>query len=205
MPKNDNLLFVGEIIKTVLLIVLFVFVIRNFVVQPFYVVGSSMEPTYQNNDYLIIDELTYHILAPKRGQVVVLKHPTSECDSFVKQGYTSKIGKTDPCKNYIKRIIGLPGETVNIRNGEVSVRTNGNDDFITLNEKYIEPNTPTLGSIEKKLAGDEYFVIGDNREPNASSDSREWGALTRDHIIGKVWVRLLPGFELIKSPVYNKA
>jgi signal peptidase I len=204
MPKNNSFMFLKEIVKTVVLIVLFVFVIRNYVIQPFYVVGSSMEPTYHNNDYLIIDELTYHLFSPRRGDAIVLKHPTQECDAYIDQNFFSKFGQTEPCKNYIKRIIALPGETVRVREGGVSVKPKGGSGYNALNENYIGFNIPTLGSIEKTLGNDEYFVIGDNREPNASSDSREWGSLKRNHIVGKVWLRILPKFTWVKGPGYNK-
>ncbi|HEY4493756.1 MAG TPA: signal peptidase I [Candidatus Paceibacterota bacterium] len=138
-PKSDFLPFIA----VTLLIVL---PIRLFVAQPFIVNGASMSPTFESGDYLIVDELTFHFRDPKRGEVIIFKYPK------------------DPSKYFIKRVIGLPGDTVD---GE------------------------TLGTTE-------YFVEGDNRD--ASSDSRVWGPVERDLVIGRPIVRLLPIGELSFLP-----
>ncbi len=152
------------------LIIVVVIPIRFFVVSPFVVDGESMHPTFENLDYLIVDELRYDIWAPARGDVIVFRYPGN------------------PSIFYIKRVIGLPGETVAINKGIVTITT-VDGKSLTLTEPYIvnEDATYTKSS---SLNADEYFVMGDNR-PN-SSDSRIWGVLPRANIIGRVDVRLLP-------------
>lgn len=152
------------------LIVIVVIPIRLFIVSPFVVDGESMHPTFENLDYLIVDELLYDFKTPARGDVIVFRYPG------------------DPSIFYIKRIIGLPGETVSINHGVVTVTT-VNGENLTLAEPYIVDEDATY---TKNISLDpgEYFVMGDNR-PN-SSDSRVWGPLPRKDIIGHVDLRLLP-------------
>jgi len=159
-----------DLFTLALLIVLVVLPLRAFVISPFVVDGESMHPTFENLDYLIIDELSYRFTSPHRGDVIVFRYPLN------------------PSIFYIKRIIGLPGETVSINRGVVSIQeTNG--ESITLSEPYIATDDATY-SKEVTLGAGEYFVLGDNR-PN-SSDSRVWGALPRKDIVGHVLLRLLP-------------
>jgi signal peptidase I len=181
-----------EIIKTIVGVALFVVFFRFFIIQPFYIVGSSMLPDFHDGQYLFIDEASYYLRAPERGEVIVFRHPTDTCSSFVENNKILKTIVQGPCQSYIKRIIGLPGETVDIENGNVEIINSQNPKGFILSEKYIEPGVPTLGTLKVKLGGDEYFVLGDNREPEASSDSREWGPLKREFIIGKAWLGLLP-------------
>lgn len=159
-----------DLFTLALLIVIVVIPIRVFVASPFVVDGESMHPTFENLDYLIIDELVYDFHAPQRGDVIVFRYPN------------------DPSIFYIKRVIGLPGETVAINRGNVTItKTDGSQ--ITLSEPYVvnEDATYTKNVI---LSRDQYFVMGDNR-PN-SSDSRVWGPLPTQDIIGRVDLRLLP-------------
>lgn len=162
-----------EIATLIVLVVLIVLPIRIFIAQPFVVDGESMFPTFENRDYLIIDELSYRFSEPSRGDVVVFRYPN------------------DPSVFYIKRVIGLPGETVHITKGAVSVtKTDGTT--LELDETYVvnEDATYTLNSI---VGDDQYFVMGDNRPK--SSDSRVWGVLPRENIIGRAYVRLFPVAE----------
>ncbi len=159
-----------DLFTLALLIVVVVIPIRLFVASPFVVDGESMHPTFENLDYLIVDELVYDFQAPARGDVIVFRYPG------------------DPSIFYIKRIIGLPGETVSIDRGVVSITTPAGKTF-TLSEPYIV-NEDVTYTKKVTLGPDEYFVMGDNR-PN-SSDSRVWGPLPRKNIIGRVDVRLLP-------------
>lgn len=152
------------------LIVVVVIPIRLFVVSPFVVDGESMHPTFENLDYLIVDELIYDIKAPARGEVIVFRYPNN------------------PSIFYIKRIIGLPGETVSINQGVVSITTTSGG-HLTLPEPYILNEDMTYTK-NVTLNPGEYFVMGDNR-PN-SSDSRVWGPLPKKDIIGRVDLRLLP-------------
>lgn len=159
-----------EIAILVVLVVLIVLPIRLFIAQPFVVDGESMFPTFHNHDYLIVDELTYRFTDPSRGDVIIFRYPN------------------DPSVFYIKRIVGLPGETVHIDRGAVSVtKTDGST--VTLDESYVveEDATYTLNST---VGPEQYFVMGDNRP--RSSDSRIWGMLPRDNILGRAYVRILP-------------
>ncbi len=166
--------FVMEVAETVISVLVIVFLIRYFLIQPFYVMGQSMEPNFKDGEYLIVDEISYRFTSPKRGDVIVFNYPK------------------DPSKNYIKRIIGLPGEKVEVSDGRIIIYNKENPKGVQLKEPYIPADWETLGEVIEELDADDYFVIGDNRQPNASSDSREWGELARCNIIGKVWLRAWP-------------
>lgn len=157
-----------------LLIIVVVIPIRMFIMSPFIVEGASMHPTFKNLDYLVVDEIVYAFSAPARGDVIVFRYPA------------------DPSIFYIKRIIGLPGETVSITRGAVSI-TNSSEPTsptpVVLPEPYIVNEDATYTK-NITLGQGEYFVMGDNR-PN-SADSRAWGVLPRKNIIGRVDLRLLP-------------
>jgi len=200
--KSEN--FFWELTKTVIIVGLLVFFFRFFIVQPYYIIGSSMEPDYHNGEYLFIDEVSYRLSTPHRGDVVVFKHPDETCISFVEKSPILKTFLQGPCKNYIKRVIGLPGETVKIQDGKVIIINNDNPNGFGLNETYVEPGLQTLGNQTVTVGKNEYFVLGDNRKPNASSDSREWGLLNKDYIVGKAWLKVLPISDLgfFKSPNY---
>ena len=146
-----------------------------------------MSPNFSTGDYLIVDEISYRFSSPQRGDVVVFDA------SFVKDqnGQYSYSGQ-----RFIKRVIGLPGETVNISNGQVNITPKGspNGKTFTLDEKYLPEDLKTVGEVNTTLKADEYFVMGDNRE--ASSDSRVWGALDGSEITGRVLTRLFPIPEL---------
>ncbi|XOB41161.1 MAG: signal peptidase I [Candidatus Nealsonbacteria bacterium] len=179
---KDFFVFLLETIKIVILAIIIVFPIRYFIFQPFFVQGISMEPSFFNGDYLIADEITYRFRDPQRGEVVIFKYPQS------------------PTQRYIKRIIGLPGETIIIENGQISI-IDENKKFILDESDYL-PDSYTGGAIKASLSEDEYFVLGDNRV--FSSDSRRWGALSREFIVGKVYLRAWPFTALakIEAPVY---
>jgi len=167
-----------EIIKFILLAVCVVIPVRMFVMQPFIVSGSSMFPTFQDGQYLIIDELSYHFREPARGDVIVFKPPMNL--------------KT----YYIKRIIGLPGETVIINGANIIIKNETHPQGFILTQPYIE--TPSDDKIEKTLGPDEYYVLGDNR--TASSDSRYWGTLPRKDITGRAFLRLFPFTQISYLP-----
>lgn len=199
---NETASLIWEVFKTIGGILLFLVIFRFYLFQPFSISGSSMEPNYHDSDYLIVNELTYHFGNPKRGDVVVFKHPDPACTDFVNKSYVNRVFFQGPCENYIKRVIGMPGETVKIEDGKVIVKNKENPNGFTLEEEYIVPNIRTYGSQERTLGKDEYYVLGDNRMPNASSDSREWGPLPKNNIVGKAAVILLPvnRFQVIKNP-----
>jgi signal peptidase I len=174
MNKVKNFLdFSFETIRVVIVSLIIIFVVRSFVIQPFFVKGSSMYPNFHDGDYLIVDELSYELGKPQRGDVVIFRYPNN------------------PSEFFIKRVIGLPGETVEIQNGKVKIYNGANLDGFVLDEKYyLASNVPTTGEIFQKLGSDEYYVLGDNR--TASSDSRSWGVLNRRFVIGRAWVRAWP-------------
>lgn len=182
--KNESVLeeksSVGGFFWDLLKIFIIAFIItapfRLFVAEPFVVSGASMVPTFQDKDYLIVDRWTYRNSEVKRGDVIVFKYPK------------------DTSQYFIKRIIGLPGETVKIEKGHVVIINSDNPEGFTLPEDYLPKSTQTLGIAgrtgQQVLGSDEYFVLGDNR--NASSDSRMWGILPKDDIIGRAFLRVLP-------------
>jgi len=158
--------YVSETGKTIVVSLLAVWLIRTFIVQPFYVRGASMEPNFEDGEYLIINEISYRLEKPARGDVIVFRYPL------------------DPSEYFIKRIIGLPGDTVEVGDGKVQV--NGTE----LDEAYLPEDLFTYGKSKVTLGEKEFYVLGDNRP--ASSDSRRWGIVPERYIIGKVWVRGWP-------------
>lgn len=202
MEEKKHSLFY-EIAKTILTVAFVFLCIRYFVIQPFLVVGSSMEPNFHDGEYIFVNELSYHLSGPKRGDVAVFKHPEPACNSHIKRGFINRIFIQGPCKNYIKRIVGLPGEKVSIENGEVKVfNSKTPDGFVLDEESYISEDIKLYGNQKVSLGKNEYYVLGDNRTPNGSSDSREWGALPRTHITGKAWVTVLPKPGVVPKPLY---
>lgn len=170
-----------EIFTFVVLAIVIVVPIRFFVAQPFVVEGESMHPTFESGDYLIVDQLSYRLGDPERGDVVVFRYPNDE-SVF-----------------YIKRIIGLPGETVHIEQGNTRItKVDGSE--LTLDEEYVVTEDATY-TLSRSLGSGEYFVMGDNRPK--SSDSRSWGALPERDIMGRAYIRLMPfsGFEVLPGDV----
>ena len=180
---KNALLNAWEVAEVILISLATVFFIRTFIAQPFLVSGASMETTFKNGDYLLIDELTYRFREPERGEVIVFRYPGDEHSFF------------------IKRIIGLPGETVRIQNNTIKV-TPATGDPIIISEPYLSEQTKTLGDKNVTLGEGEYFVMGDNR--GNSFDSRNWGPLTESHIVGLARVRVFPlnQLNLFQAPVY---
>lgn len=167
-PHEENSLW--EIIKFAALALVIVIPIRMFVGQPFIVSGESMSPTFENANYLIVDELSYHFHEPVRGDVIVFRYPK------------------DTSKFFIKRVIGLPGETVKIAGNTITVINTAHPEGFTLDEEYVKH--PSDNTLTREVGTDELFVMGDNR--SGSSDSRVWGNLPEKDIIGRVFVRLFP-------------
>ncbi len=161
-----------ELLKFAIIAIPIVLLIRTYVIGPFVVSGASMDYTFTNGQYLIVDELSYHFNSPKRGEVVIFKYPL------------------DTKRFYIKRVIGLPGETVSIANGTVTVTGSEYPRGHILNEPYIDQTNKKNDTLTTKLGEDEYFVMGDNRA--GSSDSRIWGPVEKDLIVGRPLLRLFP-------------
>jgi signal peptidase I len=179
MPKNPILKAVLEFIKTVAIVLILAFIIKAFLIQTFIIDGTSMEPNFHNNEYLLVDKLSYHFTQPKRGDVDILIPPD------------------DVTKDYIKRIIGVPGDTVTIKSGQVFINKK------LIKEPYLPKGTQTLindnpdDEMTVKLKKDQYFVLGDNR--GNSRDSRFIGVIPKHNIIGKTLLIVFPikNFELV--------
>lgn len=188
--KNDKDQYLGvgsfilELIKIIVLAFVIIVPIRVFLFQPFFVQGASMEPNFQDGQYLIINELGYkqtdlgfYTVTPfkkiDRQEVVVFRYPL------------------EPSKFFIKRIIGLPGEKIEIKNNQIRIFNDNNPNGFILNEsEYLDKKVLTIGDMSINLKKDEYFVLGDNR--SFSSDSRSWGPVPEEDIIGKVLLRAWP-------------
>ena len=174
-PEKEN--FWRETVKFAFIALAIVLPFRYLIAQPFIVSGNSMDPTFANGEYLIVDELTYRFIHnPARGDVVIFRYPY------------------DRSKYFIKRIIGLPGETVALHNGMVTVKMASST--IVLKEPYI--SAVTNDDLIVVLKNEQYFVMGDNRPE--SSDSRIWGPLDKKFITGLAFARLLPFSRLSIYP-----
>ena len=130
-----------------------------------------MVPNFHNGDYLVIDELSYYVRDPSRGEVVVFRYPL------------------DTKQFFIKRIIGLPGEQIEVQDGKVMITPVAGEPF-TLLERYVPENLATGNARNVRLEDGQYFVLGDNRP--FSSDSRVWGVLQRNFITGRALIRAWP-------------
>ncbi|MFA5020471.1 MAG: signal peptidase I [Patescibacteria group bacterium] len=170
--------FFWEMVRVAIISLVIILPVRYFLIQPFYVKGASMEPNFYDHEYLIIDEISYRFNQPARGDIVVFKYPK------------------DPKQYFIKRVIGLPGEKIKIQDNNIYV--NG----AKLNETYlpeaVETILPLRGYGDVALAADEYFLLGDNR--NQSLDSRIFGPVKRDLIVGRTWIR---GWPFGRITVFN--
>jgi signal peptidase I len=173
-----------EVLEIAVIAIGAVFVIRIFLVQPFLVSGTSMSPNLQDGNYLLIDELTYRIRPPERGEIIVFHDP---------QDYSTY---------FVKRVIGLPGERVVINNGTVTIYNKANPSGFVLGESYLPAGLPTSGSYDVTVPANEYYVLGDNRP--LSYDSRSWGFLPAANIVGLVRLRLWPLNEItiFSAPSY---
>ncbi|MBI2607423.1 MAG: signal peptidase I [Candidatus Doudnabacteria bacterium] len=187
------MLFIWDFLKVILIALAVIIPIRYFLFQPFIVSGSSMEPNFSNGQYLIIDEISYRFRQPQRGEVLVIRFPEDRKQFF------------------IKRVLGLPGEQVKIENGRVIIFNTEHPNGAVVEEVYLSnqgltfPHNTSLvgGKNVLTLKEDQYFMLGDNRL--ASSDSRDWGILKEQDIVGRVFLRALPitTFDLFDSPEYT--
>jgi signal peptidase I len=170
--KNQIKDFIWETLKVIIISLVIIIPIRYFLIQPFYVKGASMEPNFYDHEYLIIDEISYRFSEPQRGDVIVFRYPN------------------DRTQYFIKRIIGLPGETIKLNNGKITIINDQNPKGFVLDETSYLSDTFTHGNGEITLAGDEYYILGDNR--SSSLDSRSFGPINRNDIIGRAWIRGWP-------------
>jgi len=171
MKIKSILVFFWEVFQVVAIALVIVLPIRYFVFQPFIVNGESMEPNFHNGDYLLIDELSYRFNDPSRGDVIVFKYPT------------------DPSQRFIKRIVGMPLETVELVGSSIHIIDKFGNTTVLSEKSYLSTNALFAG-IKVVLGEEEYFVMGDNR--THSFDSRKWGALSREYIVGRTIVRAWP-------------
>ena len=200
---RDILEFVADVALNTLIIIFVIILIRFVVVSPFEINGSSMKPNLDNKEYILVNKLTYRFDEPQRGDIIVLVPPQN------------------PATFYVKRIIGLPGEKVEFSGCDVIIHNEEMPTGVKLDEsKYLgeEPpctRLPSGNNKTVKIPENHYFVMGDNR--NSSNDSRSWiedpgmqrfnksGALHRQNIIGKVWLRLFPvkNLGIVPHTTYN--
>ncbi len=173
VPQPSSWSRIGGIAREIaetLVLTIAIFLLIKIPFQNFRIEGSSMEPNFHTGQYLIVNKALYWpwFSKPARGDVVVLVPPRS------------------PDRDFIKRVIGLPGETVEIRQGKVLI--NGKP----LDEEYL-PHSGSYSSPATTLGPEEYYVLGDNRDN--SNDSHSWGPLPKENIVGKAWVSYWPPQE----------
>lgn len=178
--------FIVEVAKVVVISLAIIIPVRYFLIQPFYVKGASMEPNFYDSEYLVIDEISYRFRTPSRGDVVVIRNPRHATDFL------------------IKRIIGLPGERLELINGEVNIYNRDYPNGMGLQEgTYLLPDVTTRGTIDVTMEEDQYFLLGDNRD--SSLDSRYFGLVNRRDIIGRTWIRAWPitRLKVFSTPSYS--
>ena len=179
--------FVFELLKIVVISLVIIIPVRYFLIQPFYVKGASMEPNFYDHEYLIIDEITYRFNEPERGDIVVFRYPRN------------------PQEYFIKRLIGLPGDSIAIKDGSVVITNETNPDGAVLDEPYLAAGVKTYGLSEEEveLGENEFYVLGDNR--NSSKDSRSFGPVNRSYVTGRVLLRGWPidRMQFFEAPEYQ--
>jgi signal peptidase I len=168
--ESKTVTFFKELVTFGIVALVIVIPIRLFIAQPFIVSGKSMFPTFNTSQYLIVDQLSYRIREPQRGEVIIFHYPKN------------------PSKFFIKRIIALPGEKIEIKDGKVLITNKEETETFVLEEDYIQIASDDIPVT--KLSNGEYFVMGDNRV--ASLDSRIWGPLDKTLIVGRAYMRLFP-------------
>ena len=181
--RQETLVFIWETVKVVIISLAIISPIRYFIIQPFFVKGASMENTFDDGDYILIDEISYRFAQPERGDVIIFRYPLDQSQFF------------------IKRVIGLPEETIEIKNDQVIIHNKQHPEGFALNESYLMADQRTIGDLRIKLDPNEYFVLGDNRLQ--SSDSRRWGPVNRSLITGRVFLRAWPINKFGEMPETN--
>ncbi len=178
-------LLILELVKIVVLAGVTILLVRHFLFKPFYVQGASMEPNFDDRDYLIIDELSYRFREPERGEVIVFRYPDN------------------PKEFFLKRIIALPGEGVKVAEGKVTIYNQEHPEGVVVKEEYLSKELATVGEQSLRLGPDQFFVLGDNR--TNSYDSRRFGPIEKNVIVGRAWLRGWPvsKVEIFKVPEFN--
>ncbi|KKS35347.1 MAG: Signal peptidase I [Parcubacteria group bacterium GW2011_GWC2_42_12] len=179
--------YVFELVKVVVISLAIIIPIRYYLIQPFYVKGASMEPNFYDKEYLIIDEISYRFHEPARGDIVVFRYPRN------------------PEEFFIKRVIGLPGERIQVKDGFIYIYNQEHQDGAQLAEKYLPADLRTYALNDEitTLNDGEYYVLGDNR--NSSKDSRSFGAVDKKFITGKALLRGWPfnRIDVFSAPQYS--
>ncbi len=171
-----------DLIESVVVALSIFVVIYLFLVQPHQVKGASMDPTFHDGQYILTDKISYRFNLPQRGDVVVFKAPMN------------------PDFDYIKRIIGLPGDTITIQEGQVVINEQPLSDEYIQSDTVLLPGQYIREGEQMTVGSDEFFVLGDNR--SHSADSRQWGMVPKKDIIGKVFFRYWPvnKFGIVSKP-----
>ncbi len=175
------LYFIWDLFKVVCISLAVIIPVRYFLIQPFYVKGASMEPSFYDHEYLIINEISYRFSSPERGDIVVFKYPK------------------DPSQYFIKRVVGLPGEKIEIKDKRVYVYSEDGKKFMLDETDYVVEDMIDTGDKSWELGPEEYYVMGDNR--NHSLDSRSFGPVHDELIVGKVWFR---GWPVWRAKFFNE-
>lgn len=185
VPKRGWLPLAFELIQMLAVSLAIIIPVRYFLLQPFYVKGASMEPNFYDHEYLIIDEIGYRFHQPARGDIVVFRYPK------------------DLKQFFIKRVIGLPGETVEIAGGQVRIYNDQHPNGVILDESAYLEQVLTTSMQTVTLKAGEYYLLGDNRP--ASLDSRIFGPVERSMIVGRVWLRGYPidRWKHFETPAYG--
>ncbi len=167
-------IFVWELFKVTVISLAIILPVRYYLIQPFYVRGASMEPNFYNHEYLIIDQISFRFREIKRGEVIVFRYPRN------------------PQEYFIKRVIALPDESIEIKEGDVYIYNDKNPQGVLIEEPYLDEKYLSNYSSEERisLSSEEFYVLGDNR--SSSMDSRNFGPLNEDFITGRVFLRGLP-------------
>ncbi|MCX6778934.1 MAG: signal peptidase I [Candidatus Magasanikbacteria bacterium] len=184
-PQSNTKLFIIEVIKLGAFAIVTIFLVRYFLFKPFYVKGASMEPNFFDKEYLIIDELSFRVREPQRGEIVVFHYPGNRSEYF------------------LKRIIGLPGERIKIKDGEIIIYNDQNPEGFVLKEDYLPLGLTNKPDVNYNLDSSHYFVMGDNR--NSSFDSRYFGPVDKKEMVGRVILRGWPfnRAKIFSAPTYT--
>ncbi|HXK38194.1 MAG TPA: signal peptidase I [Candidatus Paceibacterota bacterium] len=180
VKKPTKLAQIIDALRYIFIALIVVIPVRAFVAQPFIVQGNSMYPTLHNHEYLIVNEMVKLTQDYRRGDVVILHYPN------------------DPSRYFVKRIIGLPGETVSFEGTTVTISGPTHPKPFVLDEPYVADSQKMNNKLTRTLSNDEFFVCGDNR--SQSSDSRIWGPVPRNYMDGRALIRLFPFSVIALNP-----
>ena len=157
--QGNQLSTLKEVLESIVIAVVLAIIIRMFIIEPYYIPTGSMEPTLMVNDRIIVSKVNYHFTEPKRGDIVVFKYPK------------------DTTRSFVKRLIGLPGDVVEIKDSMLYVNGQATpEEYLPLGLEYAD-----FGPVQ--VPENNYFMLGDNRDN--SEDSRYWGFLPQDLMVGK--------------------